>query len=80
MDSTNYLNEHEASKIDMVKNHWSMTVTAGYCAQEVMDALGISKDAQKLLSGYWIYVGQPISSLPFTIFGYLMGDYMTGGN
>ena len=80
VDSTNYLNEHEVSKIDMVKNHWSMTVTAGYSAQEVMDALGISKDAQKLLSGYWIYVGQPISSLPFTIFGYLMGDYMTGGS
>lgn len=80
VDSTDYLNEHEVSKIDMVKHHWSMTVTAGYSAQEVMDSMGISRDVQKLLSAYWIYVGQPISSLPFTIFGYLMGDYMTGGS
>lgn len=80
MDSTNYMNEHHVSKLDLVKDHWSMTATAGYSASEVLDAMGIPKPVQAILSAYWIYVGQPMSSLPFTIYGYLMGDYMTGGS
>ena len=80
VDSTNYMNNHKVSKIDLVKHHWSMTATAGYSAQEVMDSMGIPRKVQEALSGYWIYVGQPISSLPFTIYGYLMGDYLTGGS
>ncbi len=80
MDSTNYMNEHPVSKVALVKDHWSMTATAGYSTTEVLDALGIPKKVQHILSAYWIYVGQPVSSLPFTIYGYLMGDYMTGGS
>ena len=80
METTNYLNDHEVSKLGMIKDHWDMTATAGYSAKEVMDAMEIPQKVQDILSAYWIYVGQPISNLPFVIYSFLMGDYMTGGS
>lgn len=80
MESTNYLNDHTASKIELLKNHSGLAKTAGYSAKEVMDAFEIPEKVQAVLSAYWIYVGQPVSSLPFTIFAFLLGDYLTGGS
>lgn len=80
MDTTNYLNDHTVGKLDMIRHHRGMTMTAGYSAKEVMDALQIPQTIQDVLSAYWIYVGQPISNLPFAIFAFLMGDYFTGGS
>lgn len=80
MDTTNYLNDHTVSKLDMLRHHRGMAMTAGYSAKEVMDSLQIPQVVQDVLSAYWIYVGQPISNLPFAIFSFLMGDYFTGGS
>lgn len=79
-NTTLYLNDHSPSKLTLLKEHEGMAKTAGYSAKEVMDALEIPEVVQSCLSAYWIYVGQPISTLPFTIYSFLMGDYMTGGS
>lgn len=80
MESIEYLNDHTASKLELATKHKALAMTAGYSTKEVLDSMGIPQKIQDVLSAYWIYVGQPISSLPFTIYGFLMGDYMTGGS
>lgn len=80
MNSVNYLNDHTASKLELLKHHEGLAKTAGYSAKEVMDSFKLPQKIQDVLSAYWIYVGQPTSNLPFTIYAFLMGDYMTGGS
>lgn len=79
-NSTLYLNEHSLSKLQLLKHHEGLAKTAGYTAKEVMDSIKLPQVVQNILSAYWIYVGQPVSSLPFTIYAFLMGDYMQGGS
>lgn len=78
--TTLYMNDHNPSKLELLKNHEGMAKTAGYSTKEVLDALEIPEKVQAALSAYWIYVGNPISTLPFTIYCFLMGDYFTGGS
>ena len=76
-----YLNEHTLSKVQMLLKHEGLVKTAGYSAKEVLDKyVNLPLNVKKILSAYWIYVGQPMSSLPFTIYAFLMGDYMSGGS
>ncbi|RRF96751.1 MAG: NAD(P)/FAD-dependent oxidoreductase [Lachnospiraceae bacterium] len=81
-ESVNYLNDHTLSKFQMLKDHEELVKTAGYTAKEVMDKMfpKLLLNVKRILSAYWIYVGQPIDSLPFTIYAFLMGDYMMGGS
>jgi len=79
-NSTLYLNDHSLSKLQLLKDHEGLAKTAGYSAKEVMDSFKLPQVVQNILSAYWIYVGQPVSSLPFTIYSFLMGDYMQGGS
>lgn len=76
-----FLNEHTLSKAEMLFRHEALVKTAGYSAEEVLHkSFRLPEDVIKILSAYWIYVGQPISSLPFTIYAFLMADYMMGGS
>lgn len=76
-----YLNEHSLSKLQMLRQHEELVKTAGYSAKEVIDqTTHLPEEVKKILSAYWIYVGQPMNSLPFTIYAFLMGDYMSGGS
>ena len=80
-ESVLFLNENTASKLTLLLKHEPLTKTACYSAQEVMDkAFHLSDDVKHILSAYWIYVGQPISTLPFTIYSFLMADYLLGGS
>ncbi len=81
-ESVNYLNDHTLSKLQMLRDHEELVKTAGYSAKEVMNAMfpKLSAKVKKILSAYWIYVGQPMTTLPFTIYAFLMGDYMSGGS
>ena len=80
-NSVLFLNEHNISKLEMLMKHEALVKTAGYSAKEVLDtAFVLPESVKKILSAYWIYVGQPISSLPFTIYAFLMADYMMGGS
>ncbi|MBR2675886.1 MAG: NAD(P)/FAD-dependent oxidoreductase [Solobacterium sp.] len=80
-ESTLFLNEHTLSKLQMLLKHEELVKTAGYSAKEVLDhAFDLPENVKKILSAYWIYVGQPLSTLPFTIYAFLMADYMKGGS
>lgn len=80
-ESVLYLNEHSLSKAEMLMKHEALVRTAGYSAEEVLHAaFHLPAPVKKILSAYWIYVGQPMSTLPFTIYAFLMADYMMGGS
>ncbi len=80
-ESVLFLNENKASKLQLLLHHDPLTKTAGYSAAEVLEkSFHLPKDVISILSAYWIYVGQPISTLPFTIFSFLLADYLQGGS
>ncbi|MCR5079632.1 MAG: NAD(P)/FAD-dependent oxidoreductase [Bacilli bacterium] len=79
-DSVNELSIHPQSKLQMLKNHRDFVTTAGYSTKEVLDRFNLPKEALELLSAYWIYVGSPFDELPFTIYCFLMGDYLGYGS
>lgn len=79
-DSMNYLSTHPMSKLKMLREHPDFVKTLGYSAQEVLDSYGFPEEVQDILKAYWIYVGNPTDTLPFTIFAFLLADYFRGGS
>lgn len=79
-DSMNILGAKSASKPEMLLKHTDFVKTAGYSAQEVIDTFDLPKGAVDLLSPYWIYVGNKLSDLPFSIYAFLIGDYIGYGS
>ncbi len=79
-DSLNILSVTPMSKPKMLMKHPDFVKTAGYTTKEVMDTFGFPQDIVDILSAYWIYVGNPTSTLPFTIYAVLMADYFRGGS
>lgn len=72
--------EKPLSKMQMLKQHEELVKTAGYTAEEVLATFNLKPETIEILSPYWIYVGNPLSSLPFTVYAVLMADYFTGGS
>ena len=79
-DSVNIVSVTPMSKPMMLLKHPDLVRTAGYSAMEVLDTFGFSREAIEILSPYWIYVGNPLSTLPFTVFAVLLADYFGGGS
>ncbi len=79
-DSMNTLSVTPMSKVKMLMKHPDFVRTAGYSASEVMGTFGFPKEIEEILTPYWIYVGNPMSTLPFTIYAFLMADYFRGGS
>lgn len=79
-NSMNILGAKSASKPEMLMKHPDFVKTAGYSAQEVIDTFDLPQGAVDLLSPYWIYVGNRLSDLPFSIYAFLMGDYVGYGS
>ena len=79
-NSVNELSVHPMSKPQMLMKHAAFVKTAGYSAKEVIDTFELPQKAVDLLSPYWIYVGNPLSCLPFTIWAFLMADYVGYGS
>ena len=77
-DSMNYLSVHPMSKVQMLLKHPDFVKTVGYTATEVIDTFKLPKKAVEMLTPYWIYVGNRMDDLPFTIYAFLMADYFTG--
>ena len=77
-DSMNYLSTHQMSKVQMLLQHPDFVKTAGYSATEVIKTFNLPQKAVEILTPYWIYVGNPMDTLPFTIYAFLMADYFTG--
>ncbi|MCR5032074.1 MAG: NAD(P)/FAD-dependent oxidoreductase [Lachnospiraceae bacterium] len=79
-NSMNILSVTPMSKVQMLLKHPEFVKTAGYTATEVMDTFHFPQDIVDILSPYWIYVGNPLKTLPFTIYAFLMADYFRGGS
>ncbi|MCR4588730.1 MAG: NAD(P)/FAD-dependent oxidoreductase [Lachnospiraceae bacterium] len=79
-NSMNILSVTPMSKVQMLMKHPEFVKTAGYTATEVMETYHFPQDIVDILSPYWIYVGNPLKTLPFTIYAFLMADYFRGGS
>ena len=66
------------SKVKMLMEHPDFVRVAGYSATEVIKTFDLPQKAVDMLTPYWIYVGEPMDSLPFTIYAYCMADYFRG--
>ena len=77
-DSMNILSVTKMSKLEMAVKHPDFVKTVGYSATEVIESFGLPKKVVELLTPYWIYVGNRMDDLPFTIYAFLMADYFTG--
>ncbi len=77
-DSMNILSVTKMSKLEMAIKHPDFVKTVGYSATEVIESFGLPKKVVELLTPYWIYVGNRMDDLPFTIYAFLMADYFTG--
>ncbi len=77
-DSMNILSVTPMSKVQMLLKHPDFVKTVGYSATEVINTFDLPKKAVELLTPYWIYVGNRMDDLPFTIYAFLMADYFTG--
>lgn len=77
-DSMNILSVTPMSKVQMLLKHPDFVKTVGYSATEVINTFHLPKKAVEILTPYWIYVGNPMDTLPFTIYAFLMADYFTG--
>ncbi|MEG0751336.1 MAG: NAD(P)/FAD-dependent oxidoreductase [Oscillospiraceae bacterium] len=77
-ESVNVLSVHPMSKVHMLIKHDQFVKTAGYSAMDVIDTFDLPREAVEILSAYWIYVGNPMTTLPFTVYAVLMADYFRG--
>lgn len=77
-DSINAVAGVSMSKLEMLKKHPDLVKTLGYSATEVIKTFDLPQKAVDILTAYWIYVGNPMDTLPFTIYAFLMADYFTG--
>ena len=77
-DSMNYLSVNPMSKVQMLLKHPDFVRTIGYSATEVMKTYQFPQKVVEMLTPYWIYVGNRMDDLPFTIYAFLMADYFTG--
>ncbi|MBQ9685716.1 MAG: FAD-dependent oxidoreductase [Oscillospiraceae bacterium] len=66
------------SKAQMHLKHPDFVRVAGYSATEVIKTFNRPQKAVDMLTPYWIYVGEPMDNLPFTIYAYCMADYFRG--
>ena len=79
-NSVNYLSVNHMSKVQMLLKHPEFVKTAGYSAKEVIDRFDLPQKAIDILSAYWIYVGDTLENLPFTVWAVLMADYLGYGS
>ena len=79
-NSVNVLSVTHMSKVQMLLKHGEFVKTAGYSAKEVIDTFDLPQKAIDILSAYWIYVGDTLENLPFTIYAVLMADYLGYGS
>lgn len=77
-DSMNILSVTPMSKVQMLLKHPDFVKTVGYSATEVISTFHLPEKAVEMLTPYWIYVGNRMDDLPFTIYAFLMADYFTG--
>ena len=77
--ATDYLTSEKPNPKVMLSEHTDFMRMVSYTAREVMDALGIPPDAQKVLDTYWPYLGAlPDTEDAFHYF-YMLWQYVVFG-
>lgn len=79
-NSINEVSVKPVSKLKMLIHHSDLVKTIGYNFLEVARAMNLPDKAIEILSAYWIYLGSPITDLPFTIYAFLLADYLGYGS
>ncbi len=73
-------NLEKESPISLLKKYPEFVRTIGHSAKIVMDHFSLPEKAQRILSAYWIYLGNSVYDLPASIFCYLLADYLGYGS
>ena len=77
--SLNYLAAHNVGKIETFLKHRPFLLTSGYTCEEVFNKYCFPPVVKEILSAYWVYMGSPIRDLPFSIYAYILADYIGYG-
>ena len=78
-DGINEYSNRRVSKVKLLKSYPELIKTAGYSTYDVLKSFQLPKRAEEILSAYWMYVGNKIDDLPFTIYAFLIADYFGYG-
>ena len=71
---------HKRSVAYIGLHHPELARTAGYSSLEVMKAYDLPQRAIDLLSAYWVYLGSPVSDLPFSVYAFVLAQYLGNGS
>ena len=67
------------SKVKMVMKYLDYVKILGYSFDEVIRSFKLPELAIEILSAYWMYLGSPVTDLPFIIYSYIIADYLGYG-
>ena len=79
-DGVNSSSKRPMSKIKLLSLYPSLVRTAGYSVADVFKRFQLPQKVIDVLSAYWMYVGNKTSDLPFTIYAFLLADYLGYGS
>lgn len=76
----NDISENKMGVIKILAKYPEVARICGYSVQEVYDAFKLPIEVQKVLSAYWIYIGNRIDDMPAMIYCYMIADYLGYGS
>lgn len=78
-DSMTILSKTKMGKVKMFLKHRPFVLTAGYTVEQIFNHYKFPPIVKEILSAYWVYMGSPIRELPFSIYAYILADYIGHG-
>lgn len=78
-DSADAVSGNYIGKLEIAKNHLNFIKGFGYTFLDVAKAFNLPDKAIDILSAYWMYLGAPLNDMPFTMYGYILADYIGYG-
>ncbi|MCR5348902.1 MAG: NAD(P)/FAD-dependent oxidoreductase, partial [Bacilli bacterium] len=78
-EASDLYSEGKIGNYGMFKDYREFILTASYSVQQMFDHFELPKTAQEILSAYWVYLGSPMQDIPFSVYGYLLADYLGHG-
>jgi len=68
------------NKFKKASNYMNLVGTAGYSVLDVLKSFDIPEKAMEILSTYWMYLGNVIGDLPFSVYAIVIADYFGYGS
>ncbi len=76
----NYISSHKISTVNIVRKYPEVAQICGYSVKEVMDSFNLPEKIRKVLSAYWIYIGNEVKDMPAMIYCFMIADYLGYGS